>query len=421
MSNILELSSEDVLSKAKERSEPNWIGQQRVQAWEKFNHTPPPAHTAEAWKYTNLEKLAGWNRTEASAWDSMDGEYKFVKDLPQSVVFCDLHTALNNHAELVKPYLTVDSEARRKFATVTGTTFGGERYLAQHEALWDRGFFIYVPKNVVVEQHLTALHNSMNANTAIFPRTIIVLEEGASLTFVEEFNGNGLSNEDLATCSARAEIYCGANSQMQYVSVQRWPANVRHVMHQQAILKRDARYSSTSIHLGGKIIKHVNETVLAEPGSEGLIFGLAFGENQQHIDNHTLQTHLAPNTHSDLLYKTALKGDAKSIYTGLIGMGPLAQQSQAYQACRNLLLSEGCSANAVPQLEIEANDVKCSHGATMGPVNEDQCFYLMSRGLSRLQAEQMIATGFFEELIAKLPDAQLADITRAIIERKLES
>ncbi len=417
MTCVTGIHSKDIITQSEAWQEPSWLTAHRKHAWNAYAQAAVPPSTAEAWKYTNLERLAGWEQAEWPSRDAADITTDRTTALPSSVIACDLAEAIQQHPELVRRYLT-DQKTRQEFSGTNGQPYGGLRYLYQQEALWDRGFFLYVPRGVEVTLPIHAYITCTGAGAAIFPRTIIVLEENARLTYVEEFRSHPALQE-LATCHARAELYVGAGSRLQYVSIQRWHDQMRHVSHQHATVDRDAHFTSLAVTLGGHLVKTITESQLTAPGAESLLFGLTFADGAQHVDHHTLQTHLAPHTTSDLLFKAALKDRAKAIYTGLIRMTETAQHGAAYQASRNLMLSETCQANAIPQLEIAANEVKCSHGATMGPVDRNQLYYLMTRGLSRAEAEQMLAAGFFEELITKIPDPQMIELVREAIAKKL--
>lgn len=414
---INNITYDSIMDWSRQIGEPAWLTDHRTAAWGAYAGAALPPKTAEAWKYTNLEKLVGWER---AAWPVTQAAQLVAEPtaaLPSSVIMCDLGEALQRHPDLVRPYLT-DQTLRQEFSGVAGQPYGGLRYLYQQEALWDRGFFLFVPRGVAVTAPVFGHITCAQTGAAIFPRTIVVLEEGASLTYVEEF-GSAPALREHATCHARAEFYLGTGARLQYLSIQRWHDAMTHLSHQHAAVDRDAHFTSLAVTLGGRVVKTITESQLTAPGAESLLFGLTFGDATQHVDHHTLQTHLAPHTMSNLLFKTALKDQAKAIYTGLIRMTEAAQAGAAYQASRNLLLSEGCQANAIPQLEIAANDVKCSHGATMGPVDNNQLYYLMTRGLSHDDAEHMLVAGFFEELIAKIPDANMMEMVRTAIARKL--
>lgn len=424
MTTVTQLTTDTIGRWSAARGEPTWLTAQRTQQWAQFQQLPTPPKTDEAWKYTDLERLGGWDcttwGTDGNAVPALSIE---AAAAASGIIYTDLATALTQHADLLAPYLAAHGAAtgpRRSFSGLSGQPYRGQRYLSQQEALWDRGTVLYIPDGVTaaVPFHTTT---SVDADgTAIFPRSIVILGENASAVCVDEYAATLPPTAATNSCHARSELYLGAGSRLHYVTVQHWHANMRHLFHQHATVARDAHFTSTTITLGGRMSKGIIESELTAPGAESLLFGIAFGNETQHLDHHTLQTHLAPHTHSDLLYKTALKGRARAIYTGLIRMTPAAQQSQAYQANRNLLLEKGTLACAIPQLEIEADDVKCSHGATIGPIDEDQCYYLLSRGLSRHDAEAMIVGGFFEDLLIRIPDEHVRDVVRTAICKKLE-
>lgn len=413
---VQELDTKRIEEWSHSADEPPWLTSHRQAAWAAYEQAPLPPSTAEAWKYTNLEKMADWGATAWPRKDAAELATDSTMAAAATVITCSLGEAVQRYPDLVRPYL-VDQAAGQEFSGVAGQPYGGVRYLYQQEALWDRGFFIFVPRGIAVTAPLCGHITGTQGGAAIFPRTIVVLEDGASLTYVEEFRSSSALRER-ATCHARAEFYLGERSRLQYLAIQRWHDAMTHLAHQHARVGRDAHFTSLAVTLGGQMVKTITESQLTAPGAESLLCGLTFGDRTQHVDHHTLQTHLAPHTTSDLLFKAALKDQAKAIYTGLIRMTGKAQQGVAYQASRNLLLSEEAQANAIPQLEIAANDVKCSHGATMGPVDQQQLYYLRTRGLTQAEAERMLVNGFFEELITKIPDPTMAEMVRAAIALK---
>ena len=249
------------------------------------------------------------------------------------------------------------------------------------------------------------------------PHTLIVLEEGAELLFVDQFaspdeQGPGLAN-------VVAELSLSQGSRLQYVELQRWGRSVYSFRSQRAAVGRDANLSTLSVVLGSRMTKSWIDSRLGEPGGNVAMRGIMFADGNQRFHHHTLQDHLAPNTTSDLLFKSALADHARSEYSGLIRVHPEAQKTDAYQANRNLSLSEHARADSMPKLEIAANDVRCTHGATVGPVDQEQLFYLMARGLPRQAAERMIVQGFFEPLVEKIPLEAIREQVRSAVDRKL--
>lgn len=419
---IATTSMEQVAQWAAAHGEPAWLIDQRKAAWEAFRTLPLPPKTEEAWKYTDLARLP-WERYALFAHDLC--HLAPTPALAEGIIATDLATALRQYPDLVRPYVSdpaLDAAAaalRPGFSGLNGGHYSGAKYLSLQEALWDRGVFIYVPAGTTVTVPLHTRCTLAGSGTAIFPRTIVVLGEGAQATVVDAYTSPDLQTPADALAHARVELHLQAGARLQYLNLQQWHRGVTHLYHQHATLARDSALTSVTVTLGSATTKAIVEAALTAPGATSTLFGLGFGDGTQHFDHHTLQTHLAPHTTSDLLYKMALKDRAASIYTGLIRMTKAAQKADAYQSNRNLLLSEAARATAVPQLEIEANDVRCTHGASVGTIDEEQRYYLMARGLSRHEAEQMVACGFFEELLARFPDEPLRAMVRTTINQKL--
>jgi Fe-S cluster assembly protein SufD len=205
------------------------------------------------------------------------------------------------------------------------------------------------------------------------------------------------------------EVFLKAGASLRYIHLQRWAPSVAELFTQRVLVERDAQFFNLTVGLGGGLIKANMETALRGTGSRSELLGVFFGGDQQHFDLHTLQDHQAKATFSDLLYKSALMDRSSMITTGLIRIRKEAQKSDAYQAYRNLLLSQGARADSIPMLEIEADDVRCTHGVAVGPIEEDHLFYLMSRGVPLSEAEHLIVEGFFEPVFRRLPVARLKE------------
>jgi Fe-S cluster assembly protein SufD len=250
-------------------------------------------------------------------------------------------------------------------------------------------------------------------DAAVFPHTLIVVGREADVTFIDRYVSPNLTR---ALSDAVVEIHAGAASRVGYVSLQEWGSGVSHFSVQRAYLERDAELRSLSVAFGADLSRTEVETVLAEPGASSEMLGLYFADRDQHFDHRTLQDHLAPNCRSDLLYKGALKGASRAIYSGWIHVHKDAQKTDAYQTNRNIVLSEHAKADSIPNLEIEANDVRCGHGASVGPVDEEVLFYLESRGIPRAEAERLVVFGFFREVLDRVG----LDEVRTGLERAIE-
>lgn len=406
---ITTTTSEAVAKWSTGLGEPGWLINRRKAAFESFLQSPPPPKTDEAWKYTDLARLPWEQYSVLPIPNEMDSGLR----RNDKIVFSTLAVALRESPDLVRPYLLADHSWQ------SSEHYNGAKYVNMQDALWDEGFFVHVPANASLTAPLRGKFVVPRAGNTIFPRTIVVLEEGAQLTYIDEYASDASDQGNDILSNAAVELYLKTGTRLNYINIQQFGRGVTHLYHQYADIAKDAVLTSVTVSLGSGTTKAVIEAALKEPGASSYLFGLALGDGAQHFDHHTMQTHLAPHTASDLLYKSALKDGAKSVYTGLIRMTKDAQKSDAYQSNKNLLLSEQAKANSVPQLEIEANDVRCTHGASIGAIDHDQCYYLKSRGLSEGEATKIIARGFFEDVLQRLPEGDVRNVVERAIEQKL--
>jgi Fe-S cluster assembly protein SufD len=278
--------------------------------------------------------------------------------------------------------------------------------------------FVRVPRGMHVEAPVEATH-MIRPGGGFFPRSIIVVEEGASLTYVDRYAAPEGGAD--ALCIAAVEIYAGQGAIVDYVSLQDWPQNVWHFGIQRAIVGRDATVRSLAATLGGKLSRSVVQCVLDGQGARAEMLGVYFGDHDQHIDNRTLQLHRAPDTSSELYYKGALKGSSRAIYSGLVDIEKDAKRSDAQQANRNLLLSPNASADPSPFLEIKTSEVvRATHGVSVGKPDAEVLFYLLSRGLEPAEAERLYVTGFFQELIDRVRVPGIRETLTAAVDAELE-
>jgi Fe-S cluster assembly protein SufD len=406
----------------------------RREAWNAYVHFPVPSREDEAWRRTDISRLdldrfalsvataaPGTHLPADFAQLAGGGEALLLHDdagfhrrLPaewkdQGVIFTDLATAMTEHRALVEKHLLQAVSPRRgKFEALNG-------------ALWNRGVFLYVPKGADVAVPLRGGYSFRPADgAACLPRTVVVVEEGARVTYFDEYASSDPADPaDQSLACAAVELFVGPGAELRYVNIQRWGAGVWHFLTQNARLERDAKLTTLVVALGGRLSKANLGSELLGPGATSLLYGLVFGDRSQQFTHQTSQDHQVPNTSSDLLFKAALKDRSRSIYTGLVRIAKEAQKSNAFQTSRNLLLSPEARANTIPTLEILADDVKCGHGATVGSLDDDQRFYLMSRGLDRREAEHTIVEGFFEDVLQRVPDEPTREKLRAAIDVKL--
>ncbi len=274
---------------------------------------------------------------------------------------------------------------------------------------------VTIPRGRQVAEPLRIMRRAEAGSGPLTFQTRIVAEPESDVTIIEEAISESASTAPVAST---VELTVGAGARVRYYHLQNWSCGTEHTFTQQATVERDGQLLSLLVTLGSRTTKASVETRLVGPGARSDLYGIAFGDQSQRFEFQTLQDHLVPNTASDLLYKTALADHATSIYTGLIRIAKDAQKTDAYQANRNLLLSEHAKADSIPMLEILADDVRCTHGATVGPVDAEQAFYLTSRGIPFPVAERMIVEGFFDQVIGKLPLEELRERLHAHIERK---
>lgn len=275
---------------------------------------------------------------------------------------------------------------------------------------------ITIPRGLQVPAPLRIVRRAEAASGPLTFQTRIVAEPESDVTVIEEAIGESAAT---ARVSSTVELVVRAGARVRYYHIQNWSCDAEHTFTQHATVERDGHLLSLLATLGSRVTKASIETRLVGPGARSDLYGIAFGDHSQRFEFHTLQDHVVPNTASDLLYKTALEDQAVSRYVGLIRIAKDAQKTDAYQANRNLLLSPQAKADSIPMLEILADDVRCTHGATVGPVDPEQAFYLMSRGIRFPTAERMIVEGFFDQVLQKLPAEDLRERLHAHIERKL--
>ncbi|MFU8888559.1 MAG: Fe-S cluster assembly protein SufD [Trueperaceae bacterium] len=408
--------------------EPDWLAEERRAALRTYAATPHPSSRDEVWRYTQLERFAidglelvdGPRDTSVVDRVSMrildsDAEAALVIKNGEVVqraghvgesglIFTDLRTAVREHEALVREHL---------YSVVNATM---SKAAALDAALWTNGTFLYVPRDVEVALPLGAFTTADRGGLSA-GRTLIIVDVNAKVTFVDEYTSEPIG-ERLAHHAA-TEIVLKDGAKLRYVSLQNWSREVVQQNKIRARLARDARLESLTVSLGGDAARAEVEVDLEGPGSESEMLGLYFADEGQHYNQYTLQHHASDHALSDLLFKGALRDASTAVYSGVIVVDPGAQKTDAYQTNRNLLLDDESEAVSIPQLEIKANDVRCSHGSTTGPVPEDQRFYLMSRGLRPEVAEHVLVTGFLYEVMSRVTLPKLAQYVERVVQAKL--
>lgn len=383
------------------RGEPDWLHERRRTALAAYERLPVPSKTDEEWRRTDV---SGLNVSDFTELEHRNG-FKLggLSPLPKGVILEPLRVAAEKHPALVEPVLFSLIRADR------------DRFSALHAAFFTGGTFLYVPDGVVIDQPILGQHVSHAGGNALLPHTLIVAGRGARFHYLDEYIGD--ADEEAGYRSGSAEIFLGEGSEVGYVSVQKWSRNAWHFGDQRARLEKDSKLRLFNVTLGGRFSKTRVEASLVGHGADAELKAIYLASGEQFFDFHTLQDHQVGNTRSDLLFKGALQDVARTVYAGLIRIEKGAARSDAYQANRNLVLSDHAKATSIPMLEIDNNDVRCTHGATVGPVDPQHLFYLRSRGIPEATAKRMIVQGFFGDVLERIP----FEHARTLIEAELES
>ena len=385
------------------QGEPGWLREVRQKALATYERLPAPSKTDEEWRRTDVSRL---DPNQFSTLEHLDGQKLILaKALPAGVILLPLRQAAKEHPELVESRLFSLVHADR------------DRFAALHAAFFTGGTFLYVPDGVVVDEPIIGQHLSHDANSSVMPHTLIVAGRNSKFDYLDEYIAD--KDDESGYRTGSAEIFVGEGAQVSYVAVQKWGRNVWHLADQRAELQKDSTLRLFNVTLGGRFSKTRVEASLAGEGSNAELKAIYFASGNQFFDFHTLQEHRVGNTRSDLLFKGALQDLSRTVYAGLIKIEKHAARSDAYQANRNLVLSDKAKATSIPMLEIDNNDVRCTHGATVGPVDPEHLFYLESRGIPAPTAEQMIVHGFFGEVLDRIPVAQARELVEAELEARI--
>jgi Fe-S cluster assembly protein SufD len=415
---------------ARAASSPAWLAARRRIAWDAYEALPmPSSQRDEDWRRTDisglhLERFSPIEQADAAVVDAMRAQRDsaapdaaFVIDSPvattvegadtllaQGIIVTTLEEASMVHPELVQRALAAVRVDESKFA-------------ALWNALWRGGVFVYVPRGVQALVPVWVAHPAAGNDLAVFPTTVVVLDEGSSLTVIDAYASP--AGPASLFSDAMVVLTAGRDARLDYCTVQQWGEGVWHIGLQRAVLDANAKLRFTGITLGARLQKVWWEVILEGVGSEADILGICFGDGRQHIDHQSLQAHVGPETRSNLLLKVAVRDTARSVYGGLIDVAPTAVHADGYVANRNLMLSQGAKADSIPRLEIRANDVKCGHGATAGHIDSDQRFYLMARGVPPEEASSLIVRGFMDDVLDRVPHRGFAELAGTLLDTEI--
>lgn len=411
------------------RDEPAWLTERRRQAWEAFEELPMPDRRQEEWMRTDIRTfrldrfsapapegpeaplarrllaegvdLAGSSTTTDSRQQSLELDPELAR---QGVLFGSLDELVREHPDLVEQH----------FGGVVDFTY--DKFAALHAAFWSGGTLLYVPRGVTIEKPLHTL-SALTADGVDFAHTLVVLEDGAEATLMAETASVDPQAAGLH-CGA-IELVVGPNARLRYVNLQNWGSGVWHFAHQKGRVGRDGRLQWTIGALGARLAKVNQHVALSGEGADTQVNGVMFTEGKQHLSYHTLQHHEAAHCSSDLLYKAAMQDRSRTVWRGMIKVDPGAQKTNGYQRNDNLLLSSQSRADSIPGLEIEADDVRCTHGSTSGRVDEEMIFYARCRGFTLKEAVQMIVTGFFQQVFDRITIESVREALSLAIARRV--
>jgi Fe-S cluster assembly protein SufD len=461
---------------SKLNNEPAWFQDKRTQAWDEFSKLPEPHENEEGWRLLdldvinldNLQPAAAPTKKLASTKELGEflGLYEHINEFVQNpagvliesphgmwhnldeqiarqgVILTTLSDALNNHAELLKPYLDrlLAPNNEKQTDEFVSEFSQSSKFALLNQAICPNAMIVYVPKNVVIDRPFISLSLfSHSAATLNLARLIVIAEQHSQISLVNVLttelavegagskpeklsNGNGSNAaQQLSLTNFLLQVFLGPGAELNYAEIQNFDQKTFAISHSYYTQDQDSRLHSLVAALGGGQLKAEVRNILKGRGAESNLNGIILGSNNERFNFNTIEDHIAPDTRSSIDFRVALKDEAQSIYHGNIQVSKSAQKTDAFQSNKNLLLGEKAHADSIPKLEILADDVKCSHGATVGPVDRKQVFYLMSRGLSESQAEELIVNGFFHQVVADCPIAGIADWLDSLVAKKIRT
>ena len=379
----------------------------KAEALTAYRSLPIPDTTEEHWRFTDLkgfdpESFAGGTGSveietmldlDVAGYASVTENGIDFSDLPEGVRFEPLPEDYEHLYSLVG---------------------WDEKFAAHNAAMWKHGLLVVVPKGLVLEK---PLYVRIAVTGQTFWRLVVVAEEGARASLIEEYASPDPATE--AYSNAVTELFVEPNAKLEYVSLQNLSTETWHFASHHARVERDAELDWVAGGFGSKRGKTRIQNDLNGQGATSRVTGAYFADGTQHLDYDTFQEHIAPNCESDFAFKGALRDNATAVWRGMIRVEPDAQKTNAYQECRNLMLSPTAHAIPIPGLEIMANDVRCTHGATVSRVDREQLFYLMSRGLPRAEAERLVVRGFFQDVLDRIELEPVREAVTAALEARI--
>jgi Fe-S cluster assembly protein SufD len=404
---------------------PAWFAARQQSAWARYLATPAPKRGDETWRFSSIKQLdfSEFQKSPVTAANDLiarstglekpAAKFIFANDelihveshLPENVVCLSLAEALVSHSDLVQAHFMKQE-----------TRLGSAKFAALHEASLTNGLFIHVPDGVEISGSIEAHHWISGENTIIFPHTLIVTGKSSKVRVVDLFHSADDTQPGLAI--AFNDLSAGQNSQLDYVVIQALNECSRIIQINETAAARDASTTGFILNTGAAWARNESLSRLEGPGSRSDMLSVSIPSNEQEYDQRTFQHHVSEGAYSDLLYKNSLYDRSRTIFSGLIFVGENAHHTDAYQTCRNLLMSDSCEANSMPGLEINADQVKCSHGSTSSQISDEEIFYLCARGIDPTNARQLIARGFSVDVVERLKNDELEALVLRFIDEK---
>jgi Fe-S cluster assembly protein SufD len=386
----------------------------KPEALERYRELPLPDTTEEHWRFTDLRGFDpdSFGHASGTVPETRPAETMLDLDVAGLATITEGGVSIERAPDGVT-FALLDESHERLYSLVGWE----EKFAAHNAAVWEHGLLVHVPKGVELEKPLYVRIASSTDEAALFWRLLVIADAGARFTLVEEIVS---SAPDLSAYTNEAvEIFVEENAKLEYVSLQNLSTETWHFASHHARVERDAELDWVTGGFGSKKGKVRIQNDLAGQGATSRVTGAYFTDGEQHLDYDTFQEHIAPNTTSDFAFKGALRDKSTAVWRGMIRVERDAQKTNAYQENRNLMLSPTTHAVPIPGLEILANDVRCTHGATVGRVDRDQLFYLMSRGLSHSEAERLIVRGFFEDVLARVELEPVREALASALEARI--
>ena len=406
---------------------PTWFSEIQKLAAEDFEATPAPTRRDEPWRFSNLKAIdltgfvpAGPVSSEGRIINASQSLPAFAAKmvfgnnallvqetpaLPEGVLFKPLEVAAREHESMF-----------REFFMAQPVELGSHKYAALHRANLQTGAFLYVPANVEVALPIEIFHWVEGENASIYPHTLIICGENSKVTVIDSFRS---ADKKRAFACGVNDLHLSPGAKLNYIAIQEWSDETLAFHINSTLVNKNSECTALAANFGGQFIRGESLSRMIGEGSRSEMLSLNPLDGKRQIDQRTLQDHAAPSASSDLLYLNALDDETRSIFAGLIKVEIGAHGTDAYQKVRNLMLSDTAEANSMPGLEILADGVRCTHGATSGEINEEELFYLEARGISKTSGRRLIVNGFFQTLLQRFKDEALREHLSKMVAAKL--